>query len=155
MSAERQVGILCEIMELYQERWKEVDLSFARELQQFIRLMGPNSRYTAFRENGEKKYEHDAILRQSETLIQALKKLCCAFPDQDAGFATLLVTFTREYYGRKWDDLYREDPDAHSEECYQKRIKTLFDTIAYASDRSEKLERLIEDICPIRKTDLS
>ena len=145
VSAERQVGILCEIMELYQERWKEVDLSFARELQQFIRLMGPNSRYTAFRENGEKKYEHDAILRQSETLIQALKKLCCAFQDQDAGFATLLVTFTREYYGRKWDDLYREDPDAHSEECYQKRIKTLFDTIAYASDRSEKLERLIEE----------
>ena len=145
VSADRQVGVLCEIMELYQERWEEVDSSFARELQQFIRLIGPNSRYTAFRENGEKKYEHDAILRQSETIIQALKKLCGAFPDQDAGFATLLVTFTREYYGRKWDDLYREDLDAHSEECYQKRIKKLFDTIAYASNRSEKLERLIEE----------
>lgn len=54
INANQQVELLCEILRVYQEHWEELPSSFARNLQQLIRLMGPNSQYTAFRENGEK-----------------------------------------------------------------------------------------------------
>ena len=70
INANQQVELLCEILRVYQEHWEELPSSFARNLQQLIRLMGPNSQYTAFRENGEKRQEHSDILRQSEKIVQ-------------------------------------------------------------------------------------
>lgn len=100
INANQQVELLCEILRVYQEHWEELPSSFARNLQQLIRLMGPNSQYTAFRENGEKRQEHSDILRQSEKIVQTLRTVCNVVPDRDAGFATLLVTYSREYYGK-------------------------------------------------------
>ena len=36
-----------------------------------------------------------------EKIVQTLRTVCNVVPDRDAGFATLLVTYSREYYGKK------------------------------------------------------
>ena len=103
---------------------EELPSSFARNLQQLIRLMGPNSQYTAFRENGEKRQEHSDILRQSEKIVQTLRTVCNVVPDRDAGFATLLVTYSREYYGKKWEELYKSKPETYTEEVMKSELKS-------------------------------
>lgn len=146
INANQQVELLCEILRVYQEHWEELPSSFARNLQQLIRLMGPNSQYTAFRENGEKRQEHSDILRQSEKIVQTLRTVCNVVPDRDAGFATLLVTYSREYYGKKWEELYKSKPETYTEESYEKRIKELEETITFANRQLEYLERGIDEV---------
>lgn len=53
-----------------------------------------------------------------------MRTVCNVVPDRDAGFATLLVTYSREYYGKKWEELYKSKPETYTEESYEKRLKS-------------------------------
>ena len=152
VDGEKQVDLLCDIMELYgvyYERYQQpFDSSMGRNLQDLIRLMGPNSQYAPFKSaNGDLYGEHKQIMRSMEKIIDMLDRLCRDFrvPDVDAAFATLLVTFTREYYGVKWKSLYYEDQDenAYSPETYQHRIEKIDRIIEFAINTIEELRRTI------------
>lgn len=69
---------------------------------------------------------------------------CCS--GQGCGFATLLVTYSREYYGKKWEELYKSKPETYTEESYEKRIKELEETITFANRQLEYLERGIDEV---------
>ena len=150
ISGEKQVELLCDILEMYGAYYQVnhylLDPSLEKNIQQLIRLMGPNSQYPPFR--GEKSREHREILMNIEPIISMLEVLCMDYkiPDNDAGFATILVTLTREYYGSKWKTLYAPDnQSAYSPERYLYRIEKLHSMLQFATDKIEKLEFAVRD----------
>lgn len=156
-TGEQQINLLCNILDIYGADYRRSrckDLAFTDNLQALLRLMGPNSGYTPFLTN--RKYEHESILKKLDTLIKKLEELQRDYgvPDDDAGFATIIVTFTREYYGYIWNKLYssnvndeaekwKYDPEHFSEERYEFRISQLVKAIALAERSVENLERRI------------
>lgn len=154
ITGERQIGLLCEIIDIYGKDYRRnqyIDLAFTDNLQALLRLMGPNSTYPLF-QRSSRKYEHNSILEKLDCLIDKLKELRDTYgvPDEDAGFASIIVTFTREYYGTIWNSLYsspnsererwEDDPEHFSAETYEFRIEQLSSAIALAESSIEKIE---------------
>ncbi len=75
-----------------------------------LRLIGPNSKYPPFQQAGNP--EHRDIFKNLDLLIKKLQNLITRknrqdpVPDADAGFSSIIVTFTREFYGPLWKKLY-------------------------------------------------
>lgn len=156
-TGEQQIDLIGEIIDIYgvdYRRSKCKDLVFTDNLQTLLRLMGPNSGYTPFLTS--RRYEHESILSKLDLLIEKLEDLRDVYgvPDEDAGFASIIVTFSREFYGSIWNKLYSSaiseemerwdyDPTHFSEEDYEFRIRKLTRAIALAEHSSEDLERKV------------
>ena len=152
-NGERQVDLLCNILDIFGEDYKRskcIDLPLVENLQALLRLVGPNSLYTPFTTTEEN--EHLCILYRLDELIDKLASLKPNYgvPDEDAGFTSIIVTFTREYYGKIWTDHYasysssepywKQDPDHFSIDAYELRIRKLIDAIALAQNSIEEIE---------------
>lgn len=156
-SGEKQIDLLCRIIDIYGQDFRDYgtpDRFFTDSLQSLLRLVGPNSEYFAVRQDQEQ--EHKRLLKQLNTLIEKLEylKKYYGVPDEDAGFATIIVTFSREYYGKLWHDMYKTREDTcrwkwdevnYAPEKYQERIEKLMKAIELAENSSEELQRRIED----------
>ena len=141
-----------EALELYgrsYQRNQYDDPRLATKLQALIRLMGPNSKYY----NGRKKDEHIGILACLNRLIDAIDRLLVHYgiPDEDCGFTLLLVTLSREYYGRNvWERLHRRygdegdyDLEGYSSEDYEARLEMMNRASALAMASEQRLEQTI------------
>ena len=152
LMGEQQVDLLCRIIDLYGEDYREsrcADSNFTDNLQALLRLMGPNSGYTPFSQ--DRHSEHEKILERLDRLIDELQRLrdVHGVADEDAGFAIIIVTFTREYYGHLWDKRYAADIEDlrweydskhFSPEMYEKRIEKLIAAIMLADQSVDALE---------------
>ncbi len=159
-TGEQQIDLICEIIDIYgidYKRSKCKDLVFTENLQALLRLMGPNSGYTPFLTS--RRYEHESILGRLDLLIEKLEDLrdVHGVPDEDAGFASIIVTFSREFYGSIWNKLYSSsiseemerwdyNPACFSEENYKYRIKKLTQAIALAEHSAENLEQKVHGL---------
>lgn len=153
-TGEKQIELLCRILDVYGADYRRsrcVDISFTENIQALLRLMGPNSTYTPFESRQE---EHLSILERLNILIDKVQELIDVYgvPDEDAGFASIIVTFTREYYGYIWNHLYcsmmdegskpwEHDPVHFSEEMYISRMEQLARAVALAESSVEDLEQ--------------
>ena len=156
-NGEQQIDLICRILDIYGTDYRRSrckDLAFTDNLQALLRLMGPNSGYTPFLTS--RKYEHESILERLNILIEKLEEMQHDYgvPDDDAGFAIIIVTFTREYYGYIWNRLYspnsnedtekwEHNPERFSGESYEFRISQLIKAISLAERSIEDLERKI------------
>ncbi len=154
ITGEKQVELLCQIIDIYGTDYRNSglkDLAFTDNLQALLRLMGPNSTFVPFKD-GREENEHKQIEGNLDKVIEKLKELESEYgvPDEDAGFATIIVTFTREFYGAGWQERYKtghmedpweNDPKHFSKETYELRIKELTSAIALAENSVEALER--------------
>lgn len=152
-NGEKQVELLCQIIDIYGQGYRKsrcMDLGFTQSLQALLRLVGPNSNYPPFETT--KQYEHQLILSKLDRLIDKLKSLKDDYgvPDEDAGFANIIVTFTREFYGSLWTKRFcdqnsmerpwDQDSEHFSVDSYEERITRLSDAIAIAQDNIESIE---------------
>lgn len=157
ITGEQQIELLCQIIDIYgtdYRRSKCKDLAFTDNLQALLRLMGPNSSYTPFL-RPSRKYEHDSILEKLDYLINKVEDLRTVYgvPDEDAGFASIIVTFTREYYGTIWNNVYsspnslqerwESNPEHFSIGDYTFRIEKLISAITLAERSVEEIERAL------------
>lgn len=157
ITGEQQIDLLCQIIDIYGEDYRRSrckDLTFTDNLQALLRLMGPNSSYIPFLEP-IRKYEYNSILEKLDYLIERVESLRTVYgvPDEDAGFATIIVTFTREYYGFIWNNVYskatpkEERWEADSEHFtvadYTFRIEKLIAAIALAERSVDEIEQRI------------
>lgn len=154
-TGEQQVDLVCKIIDIYgagYRRSKCKDLVFTDNLQALLRLMGPNSGYTPF-QSASRQNEHHGILSKLDCLIDKLEDLWKVYgvPDEDAGFATIVVTFIREFYGAIWKKTYmpsenpeqkpwESDPAHFSVDRYEYRIKQLLRAITLAEQEVEAVE---------------
>lgn len=153
-TGEQQIDLLCHIIDIYgmdYRRSKCKDEAFTDNLQALLRMIGPNSGYLPFRTTQE--FEHNSILEKLDCLIYKLRDLLEEYgvSDEDAGFASIIVTFTREYYGAIWNKVYSssvnseqdlwEHNSAHfSVEDYEYRIEQLISAITMAESCIDAIE---------------
>ncbi|MCC8161947.1 MAG: hypothetical protein LIO86_01975 [Lachnospiraceae bacterium] len=153
ITGNQQVDLLCEIIDIYGEDYQRnrcKDPSFTKYLQSLLRFMGPNSTYVPFRD--ERKPEYQQIEKRLDRVIEKLEALQNVYgvPDEDAGFAVIIVAFTREYYGGLWSKWYGtsgkdlepwiDDPEHFSKESYERRIKKLISAITLAESSAERIQ---------------
>ena len=78
------------------------DFSLKVSLQRLLRAIGPNSDYEPFQ--NMRNTEHNELLYHLDKIIEKLRWMRREeIPDIDASFATIEVTFIREYYGTCWE----------------------------------------------------
>lgn len=163
ISAEKQVELVVDMLDYYARSYRELrvpDDDMATILQTLLRMIGPNTEYEEFGENGTRYEEHLDILRQLTRIIEKLRELRIVqcIPDDAARFALLEVTFSRELYGKFWaqlrcprnvsisreeSDMWDIAPEAFSAETYEKRAIMLQEVIILAKRSQDKLmERL-------------
>lgn len=156
-TGEQQVKLLCDIIDIYGSDYRKSrckDLTFTDNLQALLRLIGPNSSYPPFRTS--QNYDHESILKKLDILIERLEEIQHDYgvPDDDAGFATIIVTFIREYYGSIWNRMYapniseeakrwEHDPLHFAEESYKYRISQLVKAITLAEQSLEDLNQKV------------
>ena len=156
-SGDQQIDLLCHIIDVYGRDYRKsrcLDSFFTDSLQSLLRLMGPNSEHFA---TSLQEHEHMLLLKRLDDLIEKLEQLRDEYgvPDEDAGFATIIVTFSREYYGRIWNELYSSalpadtprwkwDEARFSPEDYEYRIERLLSAISLAERSVEELE---DNVC--------
>lgn len=156
----QQVELICYGLDYYAESYSElgeVDDELKSALEKILRMIGPNTEYIDFMRGNFKENEHKMFLANMEILIQKLADLRMQeIPDTNSGFATIEITFTREYYGKLWNvlrgynasdaegyapwDLY---PNEYNMETYVCRIKQLKSACNLALENIEKLQALI------------
>ena len=152
----RQVELLCDIIDIYgrsYQRSRCPDEALTNSLQEILRLMGPNSRYQPFQQGASVTYRD--ILRNLEPLIDKVWDIWEEYgmPDRDAGFASIVVTFTREFYGKLWDEEFRSkrqsgiqvppweaDSERYSPSQYELRLNCLHDAQKLANHCMEDME---------------
>lgn len=158
IGGEQLVDMMARMLDLYGEecqRNRYDDPRLASKLQTLMRLMGPNSKY--YREGSpEHRGEHADILAHLDRLIQAVEKLLQEYrvPDKDHGFALMLVTLIREYYGRNvWSDIHRRRgaeidyrAEGYTKESYELRLERINSASALALRSEELLEQRIGTI---------
>ena len=154
-SGEKQIELTCDILEyignavLNQE---VVDDLLIRAVQDFLRYMGPNSRYLPFR--GERSEEARDIQRYLNCVIDALCWLrTSGVPDRDGNFALLEITFRREYYGKEgWrlqfgdmpESNFSIDEEAYSKEWYERRLEALDQAVQLAQETAVELNSQLD-----------
>jgi len=152
-NGDQQIDLLCHIIDVYGRDYRRsrcTDSHFTDNLQSLLRLIGRNSEHF---DSSIQEHEHLCLLKRLDDLIDKLEQLRDEYgvPDEDAGFATIIVTFTREYYGKIWNDLYSATlpgdvprwqwDEAHfSPEDYECRIERLLSAISLAERSVEALE---------------
>lgn len=156
----QQVELICYGLDYYAESYRElgeVDDELKSALEKILRMIGPNTDYIDFMLGNSKENEHKMFLANMEILIQKLADLRMQeIPDTNSGFATIEITFTREFYGKLWNvlkgykasditdcmpwDLY---PDKYNTETYVYRIKQLKSACNLALENIKKLQALI------------
>lgn len=134
VTADRQMNTVIDMLDVYaaicRDRGYE-DIGIKQSLLKLLRMIGPNSRYTPFMQNGEKFSEHQALLKKLDVLIDRLAKMRQELPnainnfDCDADFASIEVTFTRELYGALWGTLNDGTNGADSADDCASRILRL------------------------------
>lgn len=166
VDGERQVDLLCEMLQLYGEDYRNSGFRDSRltdSLQALLRLMGPNSGYTPFENRCSADYK--SILKNLDRVIDEVHSLIAPreydIPDEYADFANIIITFTREYYGAIWKDKYpcadadkpwevpvgsnpeRYAPEGYTPQQYEFRIQMLKDAIELADRSREDIESLL------------
>lgn len=152
-NGDQQIDLMCHIIDIYGRDYRRsrcIDQLFTESLQSLLRLIGPNSEHFA---TSIQAGEHMCLLKRLDDLIDKLEGLRDEYgvPDEDAGFATIIVTFIREYYGKIWNDLYSSAlpadmtrwqwDEAHfAPEDYEYRIERLLSAISLAERSVEDLE---------------
>ena len=158
ISGEKQVALLCWIIQLYGVEYhssKCLDIGFTENLQSLLRLIGPNSSYSFF-QSSQGDREHAKITKHLNRIISAIRDLIDKYgvPDDDAGFATLIITFTREFYGNiGWNRIHckgleeggqpwevADDPNDYSIGKYEERIQIINEAIVSAEKNIERLD---------------
>lgn len=156
----QQIELICCGLDYYAENYREsgeVDDELKSALEKILRMIGPNTDYIDFMLNNSKESEHKLFLSNMEILIQKLSDLRMQeIPDTNSGFATIEITFMREYYGKLWNVLkgynvsdaegykpWELYPDKYNAETYTCRIKQLKSACDLALENIEKLQRLI------------
>lgn len=151
-TGEKQIKLICHIIDIYGKDYRRnqcKDEAFTENLQSLLRMIGPNTEYRPFRTTH--KIEHDNILGKLNVLIDKLKELkeYYGVVDEDAGFSSIIVTFTREYYGFIWSRLFNptginepwvDGNPYFSLEAYEKRLEQLLYAITFAESCIEILE---------------
>lgn len=152
-NGDKQIDLICHLIDIFGQDYRRsqcLDEAFAESLQSLLRMVGPNSEYLPFRTT--RKVEHENIIGKLDVLIIKLKELKDIYgvADEDAGFASIIVTFTREYYASIWAQLYPtlgspEEPwvsdDIHySIASYEHRIEQLLSAITLAESSIDALE---------------
>lgn len=160
MDEERQIGMVCDIMDCFANSYKQskyVDENIKLELQRLLRMIGPNTPYRPFQKDGSNYSQHQGILKRLDKIIRKLYELReeICFPDDDASFAGIEITFLREYYGSMWDRLHgciKEQlenvspwdayPEIYTEDTYCERLKNLKEAADLALLSIDKVEKL-------------
>lgn len=153
VSGERQIDFTCEMLRYIGNTicaGEAVSELLVRSIQEFLRYMGPNSRYTPFK----KKWEDQArdIQRHLDKVIDTLSALRRAgIPDRNGSFSILEITFRREYYGVEgWrilhGDMNGKDRDAYSKHRYEERLDQLDQAISLAQETVQRLNEQLADI---------
>lgn len=148
VEGEGLVDIATDMLRLYGEHYERDgfdDPRMALRLQSLVRMLGPNSRY--YRQDS---VEHQAILVKLDKIIDHIESLLAEYsvPDLDSGFALLLITLTREYYGKNiWGRLHKRpgsETDYHTPgympENYESRLDRMERAISLALRSSQALE---------------
>lgn len=159
-TGKQQVDLLCNIIDLYGKNYQKTlcrDDGLTICLQDLLRLMGPNSRYLPFQEVPSQRSIHEEVLRNLDTLIDKVWNIWEEYdvPDRNAGFASIAVTFTREFYGRQWDSVYLSkrnstkqkpweiDCEKYTAKTYQLRLERLHNAVVLANYCVAELEKLL------------
>lgn len=158
ITADKQTDIICEIIQLYGMEYRDddcLDQETKNCIQTLLRMIGPNTEYQEYAEFARRGEEHRDILRNLDRIIEELAKLRTVYgvPDKDGSFVNLEVTFMREYYGWKWDYIYRYDvngfdgkerwdalPEFYTKELYERRLECLTEAIHLAVKKLEVVE---------------
>lgn len=156
----QQIELICVGLDYYAAIYnelREVDDELKNALEKFLRMIGPNTDYIDFMFGNSKENEHKMFLSNMEILIQKLTDLRMNnIPDTNSGFATIEITFMREYYGNLWNVLkgyntstaegfkpWELYPDKYNAQTYVYRIKQLKSACDLALENIEKLQTLI------------
>lgn len=156
----QQVELICYGLDYYAESYRklgEVDEELKNALEKILRMIGPNTDYVDFMLDNSKTNEHKIFLSNMEILIHKLADLRKQeIPDVNSGFATIEITFMREYYGKLWNVLkgynvrdaegykpWELYPNEYNDETYVCRIKQLKCASDLALKNIEKLQALI------------
>lgn len=156
ITGEQQVELLCKILDIYQKDYQEsrcLDPDFTSNLQMLLRLMGPNSVYPEF-QSGSREYK--SILEHLDRLIEKIRTMIDdqqrnPVPDLDAGFVSIIVTFTREFFGPVWkvlhpistefsDAPWEQDSEHYSQEKYLLRLNKMRETIQLAEKSIDQID---------------
>jgi hypothetical protein len=160
VTPEEQVDMICEFIRLYGKEYqknKYIDEELKKGLRQLLRMVGPNTNYPDYAKDGKEKDVYREILRELNRMIEELKNLRETYgvPDEDGSLVILEVSFMREYYGWKWDevsgynDTYRESGDKrwsvlldyYSPKNYLERLGNLKRAIDIAVEKLKEIER--------------
>ncbi len=110
-------------------------------VQYFWRLIGPNSKYYQFADQEEKKEQTELCSGLNE-LIEHLENVFnrkdWQMKDENYGFTIILITFTREYYGRNYPSFVKEKDD---EETYRLRLTKLMNAMRKARQCIDELDK--------------
>lgn len=154
-TGKQQINLLCDVIDLYGMSYRRIhclDSGLTRTLQDLLRLMGPNSRYQPFQTVPSQQRIHEEVLDNLDTLIDKVWAIWEQYdvPDQDAGFASIAVTFTREFYGKHWDSVsvpkqrHKEtNSEKYAPESYTHRLDCLHDVVNLANNCVAELEKLL------------
>ncbi len=156
----QQVELICYGLDYFAESYQElgeVDDELKSALEKILRMIGPNTDYIDFMLDKTKENEHRLFLSNMEILIKKLADLRIQdIPDTNSGFATIEITFMREYYGKLWNVLkgysasesegympWELYPSEYNVETYVYRIKQLKRACNLALENIEKLQALV------------
>lgn len=159
-TGKQQVELMCDIIDLYGKSYQRTlcqDDNLTICLQDLLRLIGPNSRYLPFQAVPSQKHIHEEVLQNLDTLIDKIWSIWEEYgvPDRNAGFASIAVTFTREFYGKQWDNVYLSkrhnamqkpwevDSEKYTVEAYRLRLEHLHNAVALANYCVTELEKLL------------
>ena len=161
-TGKQQVELMCDIIDLYGKSYQKTlcqDDNLTICLQDLLRLIGPNSRYQPFQAVPSQRNIHEEVLHDLDTLIDKVWSIWEEYgvPDRNAGFASIAITFTREFYGKQWDSVYLSkrhstmqkpwevDSEKYTAETYQLRLDHLHDAVVLADDCVDELKKLLHE----------
>ncbi len=164
ISVRTQIELIIRMLDYYVEVCKELhapDEELAKSLQRLLRMIGPNTEYEPFK-NGKRCEEHNSLMRKLNIIIEKLEKMRIEerISDDEARFAMIEITFTREYYGKLWpkmqyegnlpnysreSDLWEEYPAVFSKNIYENRMKKLKGAVNLIKKSREKINDLLGD----------
>lgn len=159
-TGKQQVELMCDIIDLYGKSYQRTfcqDNNLTICLQDMLRLIGPNSRYLPFQAVPSQRQIHEEVLGNLDTLIDKVWSIWEEYdvPDRNAGFASIAVTFTREFYCKQWDGIYLSkrhstmqkpwevDSEKYTVETYRLRLEHLHNAVALANCCVAELEKLL------------
>lgn len=157
---DKTIGMVLQMLDYYIYSYRQYgsqDPFLKRTLQRLIRILGPNSDYEKFQDQGN--MEHNLLLKNMDRIIDKLAYMReeIGMEDADASFASIEITFLREYFGNNWSrivhgcfagenelgglecwDVYG---DIFTEETYCTRLKQLKKAVDLANANIDMLER--------------